>query len=65
MTTEKKLTMTPDEYEHNIKVLTSITEIRTLQKVANSEFMAHKDEDKVHFDRIYDSGSVSAFLKEE
>jgi hypothetical protein len=55
MTQEKNITMNPDEYEHNIKVLTSITEIKTLQKVSNKEFMDHKKEDKVHFDRLYDS----------
>ncbi len=55
MTTEKSLTMSPEEYEHNIKVLTTIAKIQTLQEVANGEFMAHKEEDKTHFDRIYDS----------
>lgn len=47
--------MSPDEYDHNIKVLTAIAKIQTLQEVANGEFMAHKQEDKTHFDRIYDS----------
>ena len=51
----QNISMSPDEYDHNIKVLTSIAKIQTLQEVANSEFMAHKEEDRVHFDRIYDS----------
>lgn len=51
----KSLTMSPDEYDHNIKVLTAIAKIQTLQEVANSEFMSHKAEDRSHFDRIYDS----------
>jgi len=51
----KSLTMSPEEYEHNIKVLTAIAKIQTLQEVANGEFMAHKVDDKTHFDRIYDS----------
>ena len=58
MTTENRrqnISMSPDEYEHNIKVLTSIAKIQTLQEVANGEFMAHKEEDRTHFDRIYDS----------
>lgn len=46
--------MSPDEYEHNISVLTAIAKIETLQEVANGEFMAHKEEDRIHFDRIYD-----------
>lgn len=50
----KSINMSPDEYEHNIKVLTDLAKIHTLQEVANTEFMAHKAEDKVHFDRIYD-----------
>lgn len=58
MTTENRrqnISMSPDEYEHNIKVLTAIAKIQTLQEVANGEFMAHKEEDRTHFDRIYDS----------
>ena len=55
MTQEKRIDMSPDEYEHNIKVLTNIEKIKTLQEVANTEFMAHKKEDRVHFDRLYDS----------
>ena len=51
----QKIEMSPDEYEHNIKVLTAIAKIQTLQEVANGEFMAHKEEDRTHFDRIYDS----------
>ena len=61
MTTQKSITMSPDEYEHNIKVLTAITEIKTLQKVSNSEFMAHKDDDKEAFDRI--NASIRALVK--
>lgn len=49
------ISMTPDEYAHNIKVLTAIAKIQTLQDVANNEFILHKEEDRVHFDRIYDS----------
>ena len=51
----QKIEMSPDEYDHNIKVLTAIAKIQTLQEVANGEFMAHKEEDRTHFDRIYDS----------
>ena len=37
------------------KILVSLAEIKTLQRVSNKEFEDHKKEDKVHFDRIYDT----------
>jgi hypothetical protein len=58
MTNYEKMNMTPDEYEHNMKVLTALARVETLQKVANSEFMEHKAEDRIHFDRLYDSIEV-------
>jgi len=44
--------MAPDDVT---KILVSLAKIETLQDVSNSEFMAHKAEDKIHFDRIYDT----------
>lgn len=51
--TEK--TMTQSEHEKELTIMMAITRVETLQVVANKAFESHKDEDRVHFDRIYDT----------
>jgi len=44
--------MTPDDVT---KIHVSLAKIETLQAVSNKEFEDHKKEDRIHFDRIYDT----------
>jgi len=52
MSQEEIITMSPDDVT---KIHVSLAKIETLQAVSNKEFEDHKREDKVHFDRIYDT----------
>lgn len=52
-TTNENSNMTPQEQSR--EVLRTLTRIETLQKVGNNEFMEHKKDDRVHFDRLYDA----------
>jgi len=47
--------MTQEEHDNEVKMIVAITRVETLQAVANDSFDAHRAEDRVHFDRLYDS----------
>jgi len=50
-----KQLMTQEEHDKEMKMVVAITRVETLQAVANESFDAHRAEDRVHFDRLYDS----------
>jgi len=51
----KKVECTTMAQNDMTTLLVELAKIQTLQKVSNKEFEDHKKEDKVHFDRIYDT----------
>ena len=53
MSDEKMITQ--GEHQKELAIMVAITRVETLQVVANKAFDSHKDEDRIHFDRIYDT----------
>lgn len=47
--------MTRDEYEQELAIMVALTRVETKQEIANKAFETHSKEDRVHFDRLYDS----------
>lgn len=43
------------DHEKEVAMIIAITRVETLQAVSNESFESHRAEDKIHFDRIYDT----------